>query len=359
MDITAVLNLLRPEIRALKAYDNLRGETAEGAVILDSNENVLSPTLELTQQARFRYPLIRPEQLIERLAGIYDVRPDQIMLGRGSDDIIDVLIRAFCRAGQDAILQTIPCFSMYAVSAQIQGAKLKSIELSPENQFQYEIEKVIDALSEQVKLVFLASPQSPTGNLLSTENLSKLLKAAQSQLIVIDEAYIEFANTESAAHLIAEFPNLVIMRTLSKAYGLANLRCGVMLANTRLVNALRPVLTPYALSGLVVDAAYQALQENNLLKLNEFNLSLGERKEYLLQGLNDLSFIGDIYPGNANFLLCQVDDVNTLIGYLEARNIFIRSYASHSSLADYVRISVGSKYEIDSLLSALKEYPEC
>lgn len=359
MTIEAVLDLLRPEIRALKSYDNLRGETLPDAIILDSNENVMSPTANLTVQHRYRYPSIRPLQLIERLATIYKLKPEQVMLGRGSDDIIDVLIRAFCESRVDSILQTIPCFSMYSITAKIQGAEVVSVDLSKENHFKYDIDEVISQLTTQTKLIFLASPQSPTGNLLALEDLKILLNAAKQQVVVIDEAYIEFSQVPSASELIDSYPNLIVMRTLSKAYGLANLRCGAMLANEQLVKALRPVLTPYALAGLVVDAAYDALQENNLKRIKQFNQGMNLRKEKLVFNLKKQSFVKEIIEGAANFVLCRVTKAEQLVRFLTEENVFVRSYGANSSLAEYIRISVGSHQEIDSLIHTFNKYQAC
>jgi len=354
--IVQVLQQLRPEIRALKAYDNLRGENDVDAIILDSNENILSPTDKLTIEQRFRYPEIRPQQLIERLANLYSVEPSQIMLGRGSDDIIDVLIRSFCVAGQDAILQTTPCFSMYAITANIQGALVKSVALDEANNFSYEIDKVIAAIEPNTKLIFLASPQSPTGQLLEDLDLIKLLENAQDSIVVVDEAYIDFTNRASASNLLDRFTNLVVMRTLSKAYGLANCRCGAMLAHPQLVSALRPVLTPYAMPGIVVDTVYKALEPENVEQLQAINATVDARRKLLFDGLRRFKWVAKIWNSETNFLLARVSDVPKLISYLEAQNIFIRSYSPQSELHDCVRISIGSEQEIIKLLEALQNY---
>jgi len=356
MDINSVLALLRPEINQLKAYDNLRGQTDDEAIILDSNENIVSPTQSQTDSGCFRYPEIRPIQLIERLAKLYSVESNQIMLGRGSDDLIDVLIRAFCRANQDSILQTSPCFSMYSITASIQGANVIDVPLKETNDFAYDINELITNLSSDIKLIMLASPQSPTGNVLSRTDLIKLLKHATQQVIVIDEAYIEFSSSESAAQLISEFPNLIVLRTLSKAYGLANIRCGALLAQAAVIKKLRPVLTPYALSGLTVSVAYEALEPKNLARIQMINADLKKRKDLLISGLEQLSFVVKIYSSETNFVLLQVKSPRLLIEYLEKRNIYIRSYSPNGQLKDFVRISIGSFDEIETVLNCLKQF---
>jgi len=359
MSLQSTLALARAEILALKSYDNLRNSTPADAVILDSNENIASPSHELTQEKRFRYPQIRPQQLVERLATIYQVRPEQIMLGRGSDDVIDSLCRVFCRAGQDAILQTIPCFSMYAISAQIQGAEVVDVALLERAGFAYDVDAILSSITNKVKLIFLATPQSPTGKSLSENDLIKLLKATENRcIVVLDEAYIEFSSQTSKSHLLDEYANLIIMRTLSKAYGLANLRCGVMMAHRDIVKLVRKVVTPYALPGVVVDAAYQALSDDNLLQIQKTNTGMHKRRERLFEMLNDLPWVTKVYSSDANFLLIKVLEVKKVISYLKKENIFVRSFSPNSSLDDCIRISVGSNsdlYKLSAVLANLTE----
>ncbi|MBT8140909.1 MAG: histidinol-phosphate transaminase [Gammaproteobacteria bacterium] len=357
MNIQSVINMARPEIRALKSYDNLRGTSSVEAIILDSNENIASPDATLTKEKRFRYPEIRAQQLIERLAGIYQVRAEQIMLGRGSDDVIDSLCRVFLRAGQDAILQTTPCFSMYSISAQIQGAVSKSVALDSANDFAYDVDAILNAIRPEVKLIFLATPQSPTGNSLAKNDVLRLLDASQDRcVVVIDEAYIEFSPHASMASLLDKYPNLIIMRTLSKAYGLANLRCGAMLAHPDVVKLVRKVVTPYALPGIVVDTTYAALEPENLEAIRQINASMPKRKQALQALVYKQAWCQGIVSGDTNFILVKTDKAQALNEFLETQQIYIRSFSPSSELGDYLRFSVGNFAEIDTLQQAFEQF---
>lgn len=361
MSIESILQLARPEVLALKSYDNLRGQTSADAVIMDSNENIASPTDQFTQEERFRYPEIHPQALIDRLAEIYQLNSEQLMLGRGSDDVIDSLLRVFCQAGKDAIMQVSPCFSMYAIAAQIQGASVISVPLHMEQDYAYNIDEFIQAFGQNrtnhVKLIFLASPQSHIGNSLSRSDLLKLLAVTRERcVVVIDEAYIELSTEKSASDLLQENPHLIIMRTLSKAYGLANVRCGAMLAHPELVKLVRKVVTPYALPGIVVDAVYAALQDEALESMKLINDDMPRRKQLLSALLQKQNWCLKQYQGDANYLLCEVKNSQLLNLYLEQNNIFVRSFSPDSELGDCIRFSVGSDSDIQKLEQAFNAY---
>ena len=361
MSIESILNLARPEIRALQSYDNLRGQTSVNAVILDSNENIASPLEQFTQEKRYRYPEIRPKVLIDRLAEIYKVEAQQIMLGRGSDDVIDSLIRVFCKAGRDSILQVSPCFSMYAVSAQIQGASVHSLALEKDNDYGYDMDAFIQFyaknITNRVKLIFLATPQSHIGKSLSHNDLAKLLELTKSRcVVVIDEAYIELSSQASMSSLLNDYPHLIIMRTLSKAYGMANVRCGAMLAHPELVKLVRKVVTPYALPGIVIDAVYAALQDEALLAIQKINSDMPRRKQALSNLLEKQNWCLKQYAGDANYILCEVKNSQLLNVFLEQNNIFIRNFSPDSELGDCIRFSVGSDSDLDKLKLAFANY---
>ena len=361
MSINAILDLARPEIRELKSYDNLRGESSADAVIMDSNENIASPSAQLTAEERYRYPAIRPQALVERLANIYQVSPDQIMLGRGSDDVIDSLLRVFCRSGKDSILQVSPCFSMYAIAAQIQGASVISLPLNKDQDYAYDMDAFIlfysQNITSNVKLIFLATPQSHIGNSLSRNDLLKLLSITRDRcIVVIDEAYIELSSQKSAVDLLADNPHLIIMRTLSKAYGLANVRCGAMLAHPELVKLVRKVVTPYALPGVVVDTVFTALESEALQSINTVNQSMSVRKKALSELLEKQNWCLKQYSGDANYILCEVKNSQLLNVYLEQKNIFVRNFSPSSELGDCIRFSVGSDSDLETLKLAFADF---
>ena len=247
MSADPVLSLLRPEILALSPYSSARKESSGGRIWLDANENPLTPSTG--KPLLNRYPEPQPADLIARLAAYYAVAENNILVTRGSDEGIDLLLRAFCRAGQDAILITPPTYGMYAVSAAIQNARVVAVPLLADKNFALNPEAVLAAITPSVKLVFLCSPNNPTGALLARRDVLQLVQELLSKaIVVVDEAYLEFAGTPSLTQELAGNPNLVVLRTLSKAFGLAGIRCGVTIASPTLISVLQKIIAPYPLA---------------------------------------------------------------------------------------------------------------
>ena len=261
MDINAIA---RPEIVAMRPYESARKSSAADGILLNANESP-APLVDDPEWRRLklnRYPVPQPAELKTRLAAMYGVPEDHVLVTRGSDEGIDLLARVFCRPGEDAIVECTPCFGMYGIAATIQGAKIIDVPRQAENGFKIdfeELERVITS-KDGIRLVFLTSPNNPTGELIPREALEGILAACRDKaLVVMDEAYIEFSTASSACDLCDQWPNLVVLRTLSKAWAAAAVRCGIVIANPAVIALLQRVMAPYPLATVAVDAALQAI----------------------------------------------------------------------------------------------------
>jgi len=350
-------SLARPEIVAMKPYSSARKEAPGVGILLNANE---APHALLDDQDSLnRYPEPQPDQLLARLARLYDVPEEWILVTRGSDEGIDLLTRVFCRAGQDAILHCPPNFGMYKIAAQTQGAEVISVSRKSRDGFQLDQQAVLDAIgqNDRIKLVFLTSPNNPTGDLIETEFLERLLNITRDKAIVVmDEAYAEFCDQPSASVLIPDHENLVVLRTLSKAWAAAGLRCGSVLAQPSIISLLRRVIAPYPLPSPVVELALRMLEDDVLEKQAALLLELKSNKQSLLHELNRLTRIREIIPGEANFVLIRVDEPDELLSFCAASGVIIRGFPADPLLRNYVRISVGTMEDINALASVLQHW---
>ncbi len=352
--------LARPEVLALSPYVSARGSAGADGVLLNANE---APRSLLPDEAwqgldLHRYPSPQPGALRERLAALYGVPEDQLLVTRGSDEGIDLLLRVFCRAGWDQILETIPCFGMYRVAARIQGAGVVQVPRDPDT-LGVRRDALLAAMTqtEDLKLVFLTSPNNPTGDLLDPAVLDAVLaQATDRALVVLDEAYIEFCNAGSAAQLVARHTHLVVLRTLSKAWGAAGLRCGALIANPVVISLLGRVMAPYPLTAPAIHAALAvtdpALRPAQAALLAE----LRQEKQRLVEDLRQRSWVRKLWPGEANFALIRVDDGPALVRHCAARGVRIRDFHGQPLLDHCVRITVGSAGEMDALRAALDDF---
>ena len=350
-------SLARPEIVAMKPYSSARKEAPGKGILLNANESP-RPLLEEMGSLN-RYPDPQPTELILRLANLYGVPKEQLLLTRGSDEGIDLLVRVFCRAGQDAILQCPPTFGMYKISAQTQGADIVSVTRNADEGFRLDEQAVLDRLQQddRIKLVFLTSPNNPTGDVTGNGFLQQLLQLAENRAIVIlDEAYAEFCDHASATGLIADHENLVVLRTLSKAWAAAGLRCGAVLAQPSVISLLRRVIAPYPLPSPVVSLALRMLEPDVLEKQKLLLAELRNNKQTLLDKLASLSFIREIFPGEANFVLIRVDQSEQLLTFCADRSVIIRGFPADPLLQGCIRISVGSEHDIMMLAKVLEEW---
>lgn len=358
MDITS---LARPEILAMRPYASARSSMSAEGILLNANEapRVLLDEPDFTQLAINRYPPPQPAALRNRLSALYGVVEDQILVTRGSDEGIDLLVRVFCRPGKDAIAECLPCFGMYRVSAAIQGAAIVAVPRRTDGGFHMDVDALCQTITAdpRIRLVFLTSPNNPTGDCLAADELEHILATAEDRaLVVLDEAYIEFSERESAAARVAARPHLVVLRTLSKAWGAAGLRCGTVIANPAVIDLLRRVMAPYPLAAPAVDAAMRVTDEHVRRRQRDMIAEVLQLKAGLLEQLQGMNWVFELWPGEANFILARVDDAAGLTAWCEAQHIRIRNFDGQPMLDGCVRFSIGTPDEMSALTDALRDY---
>lgn len=353
-----VLKLVRPEILALTPYSSARSEAkglaAEPArrVWLDANENPLTPHAEAPRLNR--YPEPQPAALVAKLASLYGVTPERVLVTRGSDEGIDLLLRAFCQAGRDAILITPPTYGMYAVSAAIQGARVITVPLVRERGFALDSDRVLTTIAPEVKLVFLCSPNNPTGQSLDREAVLKVVSLLKdTAVVVVDEAYAEFATTPSFAAELGEHPNLVVLRTLSKAYGLAGARVGVTLASAELIGVLRKIIAPYPVPVPVLRAALDALTGDGIASARRHAQRLVAERQRVAAAVMRLPAVKRVWPSDSNFLLLEVADAAKTMAAGRAAGVVWRDRGK--DVPNTVRITIGTAEENDLTLEVLSK----
>lgn len=346
----SVLDLARPEIRALAPYSSARMEAGVAAVMLNANESPW-PAGDAGQQLH-RYPEPQPVELCARLARLYGVRDEQMLLGRGSDEAMDLLVRAFCRPGQDAIAICPPTFGMYAVCASVQGADIVRVPLT--EQFALDVDAVLQACTPAVKLLFLCTPNNPTGGVIACDVIERLASIlAERTLVIVDEAYIEFADTGSAAELLARHPNLAVLRTLSKAWALAGARIGALLADAKIIELLRKIMPPYPLPTPSVQAALAVLDNDGEQRMRERVARICEQRERLRTALRAMPQVREVLSSQANFLTVRLDDAADTYRSLVAQGIVVRDVGHYPGLQNCLRISVGTPEENTWVLGVL------
>ncbi len=347
-----VLSLIRPEILALTPYSSARKESSGGRVWLDANENPQTPSAG--KPLLNRYPEPQPADLVARLADYYAVAPENILVTRGSDEGIDLLLRAFCRAGSDSILITPPTYGMYAVSAAIQHAAVVSVPLVAAKNFALDAGAVLQAAQPGVKLVFLCSPNNPTGALLDRTAVLSVARALLGRaVVVVDEAYLEFAGTRSLATELTAQPNLIVLRTLSKAFGLAGVRCGVTIASPALIGVLQKIIAPYPVPTPVLHAALAAVSPEGLAAARASVQSLVAERRRLAAALAALPAVRRVWPSDANFLLFETTDSARVMSATRAAGVVLRDRSRDHGLANCVRMTMGTPEENNAALEVL------
>ena len=339
--------IVRENVKVLKPYSSARDEfedfdTAD-MIFLDANENPFENGVN-------RYP--DPQQMSVKaiLAKQKNVKLNQILLGNGSDEVLDLLFRAFCEPKVDNVITLPPTYGMYGVLANINAVENKEVLLS--NDFQPQIEKIMADVNENTKIIFLCSPNNPTGNSFSDESVVYLLQNFKG-LVVIDEAYIDFSNKESWINELDEYPNLVITQTLSKAYGLAGIRLGICYASTEVISVLNKIKPPYNVNELSQKRALERLADTD--KISAEIASIIRQREDLLEVLLHVEFVKKIYPTEANFILIKVDDANKRYAELIAKGIVIRNRTTQPLCDNCLRLTVGTELENRKLMAVLKQ----
>jgi len=349
----SIVDIARPEIRAMQPYSSARMEASGGAILLNANESSWPPPGDDVLDCN-RYPDPQPPALIEALATLYGVRPAQVLVGRGSDEAIDLLVRAFCRAGEDAIAIQPPTFGMYAVSARIQNAAVLEIPLAED--FSLDVDAMLAAFTPAVKLVFVCTPNNPTGQRVTQAQVEHLAQAlCDRALLVVDEAYIEFSDMASAAALIDRYDNLAVLRTLSKAWALAGARVGTLLANEAVIALLRRIIAPYPLPRPCVALALQALTTAGQAQARQHIAIVREQRERMAAALASLPGVRAVLPSQANFLAVRLDDPATVYQRLLDAGIVVRDVRRYPRLGDALRITIGTAEENDRVLAVLQD----
>jgi histidinol-phosphate aminotransferase len=348
-----LLALARPEIRQIKPYSH--AAWLPSMTRLHANEVPWRPPGDATAAGLNRYPEPQPRALVERLAALYEVPAERLLVARGSDEAIDLLSRIYLRAGADAILQCTPTFGMYKVAAHIQGAEVLEIPLERARGWRLDPGKLLDAWQPRVKIVYLCSPNNPTGNALELETLEAVCAALDGKAIVaIDEAYIEWSRRESLTAWLGRFSTLAILRTLSKAHALAGARIGALIALPELIELARRIIPPYSLAQPTIEAALAALEPGALGAARLKMGALLEEREHLAARLRALPLVERVWPSDANFLLIDCRDADRLMRASMAGGTIVRDLRASPALPNSLRISVGTRAQNDALLDSLE-----
>lgn len=339
--------LARKTIRDLTPYQSARRLGGSGDIWLNANESPFVNEFKIQCDRLNRYSSCQPEALIQAYADYARVDTSQVLTSRGADEGIELLVRTFCEPKQDSILYCPPTYGMYSISAETFDVGVKQVPLTAD--WQLDLPSIADNL-DGVKLVFVCSPNNPTGNLIRRDDIIALLNMTQDKaLVVMDEAYIDFCPEASTVDLLAQFPNLVILRTLSKAFALAGLRCGFTLANSVVIDLLLKVIAPYPVPVPVADIAVQALSPAGLARTKFQVLDLSANRAYLQAGLSMLPGV-TVYDGYGNYLLVRFPDGDALFKALWDNGIILR----RSPIDNCIRISIGSRDECEKTLAFIR-----
>ncbi len=350
----SIVKLARPEIQALRPYT--AAAQVNDTIRLNANEAPWTSRDDHFRRPLNRYPEVRPVRLAALLAERYGCATENLIVTRGTSEGIDLLIRVFCRAGQDSILTPTPTFSMYRHYAEVQGARLIECATSREQDFAIDIDALLAACDDTTRLIFVCSPNNPTGNLVPSDDLVRLLEARGNRsAVVVDEAYIEFAEQSSVVELMDRFENLIVLRTLSKALAHAGARCGSVLAAKPVIEMLAAVQAPYALATPVVECIETALQSENLDEADQYAQDIVAERDKLLATIAKFTFVQRVWPSAANFFLVRISDAATVLEHCSKHGILLRYFGG--DLSDCIRITVGSAEENRRLLEVFAELP--
>lgn len=346
-----VLALARPDILELQPYQHARWDPSLER--MHANEMPWRAQGDNSPAGLNRYPEPQPHALVERMARLYEVPAGNCLVGRGSDEAIDLLVRAFCRAGQDSVVITPPTFGFYKVAARIQGAGVIEVPLRP-GTFALDLPAVLEA-GRRAKIVFLCSPNNPTGNLLDEPGMLEVCRElAQRALVCVDEAYLEFAGRRSLAQRLDELPNLVVLRTLSKAYALAGARLGTLIASEDIVGLLKRIIPPYAIPSSTVEQVLALTEAPQRAMATARIATLLAEREQARRRLDAMNCVVRTYASDANFLLVQFADARRALDAGRDVGLLVRDFSSAPGLANCLRISIGTPEQNERLLAALE-----
>lgn len=351
--MTSPLEMLRPEIRQLKPYKP--ADYVGGFVRLNANETPWRPPGDDSRDGLNRYPDPRPAELTERLTAFYGLEPGELLVTRGSSEAIDVLIRAFCRAGQDSIVICPPTFGMYETYAHIQGAAVQTVPLNRADGYSLPVDQILTAWRPGTKLVFVCSPNNPTGNSYPDSEVDRLcIGLAGRGVVVLDAAYQEFAGSDPLPGILKRHDNVVVLRTLSKALGLAGVRCGSLIGRKSLVELLGGVLPPYCFPTTSQDVVLRLLTKEARSELAGRVQRIVSERPRLVAALGALPGISRVWPSAANFVLVEARDCAEMMARARQAGILLRDFSWDPYLPGCIRITVGAPAENDKLLQALR-----
>lgn len=349
MGKTNIIKLIRPHLMDMKPYASARDEfTGKSEVYLDANENSLG---SVGQRDLSRYPDPHQQEIKRKLAGIKQVSADQIFIGNGSDEPIDLLIRAFCEPNQDEIIILPPTYGMYEVSANINNVPVKKIPLKPD--FQLDVSAIQKGISSNTKLLFICNPNNPTATRIADGDVISMIEKFDG-LVVVDEAYIDFSDKQSFVQLIEQYNNVVVLQTFSKAWGLAAARVGMLFGSKEVVAVLNKIKPPYNVNEMSQEAVIYAL--DNEKQKNEFVEEIVKERVFLQSELTQIDNVHSIYPSDTNFLLTRVSEPDKLYHYLIDRGIIVRNRSKVLLCEGCLRITVGTREENERLVKAIKEF---
>jgi histidinol-phosphate aminotransferase len=342
-------NILRENIKNLQPYSSARDEfQGEASIYLDANENAFGSPLD---EAYNRYPDPLQYKVKMRLSEIKGVPARNIFLGNGSDEAIDVLFRCFCNPGIDNVILVPPTYGMYEVSANINDIQTKKVSLTAD--FQLNLEGIAEAIDKNTKLIFICSPNNPTGNSINRDDVETLLNNFDG-IVVVDEAYINFSRQKTFIQELTEYSNLVVLQTLSKAWGLAGLRVGMAFASEEIIEVMNKVKPPYNINESSQQLALKAL--GNVEQVNGWIKETLAQRDKLVLALKDLDFVLDIYPSDANFILVKTTDPKEIYNFLVQQGIIVRDRSKIDLCEGSLRITVGTPTENEKLIQTLKTF---
>ncbi|MDR0219135.1 MAG: histidinol-phosphate transaminase [Enterobacteriaceae bacterium] len=346
-----ISSLARKNVRELVPYMSARRLGGNGSVWLNANEYPFAPHFQLSEQTLNRYPECQPAAVIQRYADYSGLQPEQVLVSRGADESIELLIRVFCESGTDAVMFCPPTYGMYSVSAETFGIEQKKILVGPD--WQPNVTAIENNL-DRVKLLYICSPNNPTGNLTDPTALRQILELTRNRAIVaIDEAYIEFSPQNTTMHWMKEYPHLVILRTLSKAFALAGLRCGFTLASADIIALMLKVIAPYPLATPVADIAAQALTATGIRAMQERVAEIKANRAYLQTALDKLILVEKVFPSETNYILVRFTNAELVFRALWDQGIILRDQRKQPGLEKCLRITVGSRNECEQLINAI------
>ncbi|BDQ11506.1 histidinol-phosphate transaminase [Sediminibacterium sp. TEGAF015] len=344
-----VNTLVRANIAGLTPYSSARDEfSGEAKVFLDANENSLGSPLKKWYN---RYPDPHQKAIKHKLAQIKGIAAEHIFLGNGSDECIDLLYRCFCNPGKDNVIICPPTYGMYEVSANINDVEVKKVSLLPN--FELDLSGIEDAIDNQTKLIWICSPNNPTGNSLKRLDIETLLNNFKG-LVIVDEAYINFSKQKSFVQELTEYPNLVVLQTLSKAWGLAGLRLGMAFASTAIIEILNRVKPPYNINQATQELVLTALEEVG--QVNDMIRLLVDMRDALAEVFSSMPTVERVYPSDANFILVKVKDARAVYEFLLSKGIVLRDRSNVQLCGDCLRITVGSEQDNTLLVDAMQDW---